>query len=57
MASKRIDRREFIGRSGLSILSAGLGVPLLTTSCSRSAGILTRTFGEQVWKSPSSATE
>jgi len=52
MSHNSLNRREFMGKSGLGILTAGLGLPLLNTSCNKSSRIITRTLGRTGIKLP-----
>ena len=48
MAKERINRREFMGRTGLGLLGTGIGLPLMKTGCSKSqekSGLIYRTLG------------
>ena len=52
MKTKSMNRREFMERSGLGLVSAGLGLPLLNASCTQSPKTIFRTLGRSGLKIP-----
>ena len=52
MGRKTLNRREFIGRTGLGILSTGIGLPLIKTGCAGGDKLVYRTLGRTRLKIP-----
>jgi predicted aldo/keto reductase-like oxidoreductase len=55
MERKHINRREFMGRTGLGLMTAGLGLPFIKTGCTslgQSGKLISRTLGRTKMKIP-----